>query len=126
MGVRALRERQPGLNEAITQATRFARRRGASAVLVVHGDLPQLRRHELGDMVRALARHRGVVIAPDRDREGTNALALRPPYGFSYRFGLNSFRRHSAEARRTRRRARVLYSRGLAHDVDVPEHLSAA
>jgi 2-phospho-L-lactate guanylyltransferase len=121
LGVLATPEREPGLNGALRGAVWFARRRGATGIVVLHADLPEIESSELRGLLRSLARHRGVVIAPDRDREGTNALGLRPPGKFTYRFGAGSFDKHRAEARRRRRRVRVIESPGLARDVDTPE-----
>ena len=125
LGVRALRERRPGLNAASRQGVQFARKKGALAVLVLHADLPELQRNDLLAAMHALARHRGAVVAPDRDRAGTNALALRPAGRFQFRFGPQSFARHLAEARACKLRVRVLERAGLARDVDTPAHYEA-
>jgi 2-phospho-L-lactate guanylyltransferase len=125
LGTRALREERRGLNEASLQGVEYARRLGAAAVMVVHADLPQLEKGDLLAAVHALARHRGAVLAPDRHRTGTNALALRSESGFRFRFGPGSFARHLAEARRRKLRVRVLVRSGLSRDVDTPEHYRA-
>jgi 2-phospho-L-lactate guanylyltransferase len=125
LGIRALPEHRRGLNEASLQGVEFARRSGALAVMVVHADLPQLEKGDLLAAMRALARHRGAVLAPDRHRTGTNALALRSRARFRFRFGPGSFARHLAEARRQKLRVRVLERAGLSRDVDTPEHYRA-
>jgi len=92
---------------------------------VLHADLPEIRRADLVLAIHALARHAGVVLAPDRERQGTNALGLRPAGDFQYCFGPRSFGRHLAEAKRRKRRVRVLERAGLARDVDTPAHYLA-
>jgi 2-phospho-L-lactate guanylyltransferase len=118
-------ERVAGLNASAQQGASVARRAGAAATVVLHADLPRLARGELARLVRALVRHRGAVLAPDRDREGTNALGLRSARAFRYRFGADSFRRHRAECRGAKLRARVLDLPGIAGDVDTPAHYRA-
>jgi 2-phospho-L-lactate guanylyltransferase len=125
LGARALRERRHGLNAAVRQAADFARMRGARGVVVLHGDLALLRRREVAFMVEALARHGGVVIAPDRRNAGTNALGVGASQRFRFRFGPGSYVKHLAEARRRRARVRVVRSAGLAQDVDTPRDYRA-
>lgn len=121
LGVRALTERRRGLNAAARQAADFARRRGAAGIAVLHADLPQLSLKDVACLMSALARHRGVALAPDRGLTGTNALALRPAGKFQFHFGPGSFDKHCAEARQLRARIRVILRPGLAADVDTPK-----
>jgi 2-phospho-L-lactate guanylyltransferase len=120
-GAVALVERRRNLNESARQATNFALRRGAHAVIVVHSDLPALEARELAQLAAPLARGRGVVLAPDREKSGTNAIAIRSGERFNYRFGPASFAKHLSEARRRRLPARIVTSPGLANDVDTPQ-----
>ena len=71
-------------------------------------------------MIEAL-RDGGVVLAPDRESSGTNALGVAASQRFRFSFGPDSFAKHLAEARRRRMRVLVLHSAGLAFDVDTPE-----
>ena len=125
LGARASKESRPGLNPAAQQGAWMARRHGASGVLVVHADLPELQASELARLISALARHDGVALAPDRDRDGTNAIAVRSSRPFRYRFGPSSFRRHLAESRRLRLRPRALTLPGVSRDVDSPGQYQA-
>ncbi|MSQ72591.1 MAG: 2-phospho-L-lactate guanylyltransferase [Betaproteobacteria bacterium] len=125
LGVSARAERESGLNAAVRDAVSFARRRGAAGIAVLHADLPQLSSRDVVCLLHALARQSGVVLAPDRDCEGTNALALRPAGRFEFHFGTGSFKKHSSSARRMHIRTRVLKRPGLAADVDTPEHYEA-
>ncbi len=123
-GFGALCERQPGYNEAVTQAARWAQVREAATVLVLPADLPRL---EPGD-VRALVvlageGSRAVVIAPDTGETGTNALLVRPPFLLPFSFGPASFARHCALARAAGVEPAVYRSPSLAHDIDLPDDL---
>ena len=121
LGVYALMEQRPGLNAAVRQAGGFAKRMGASGIIVLHADLPQLSAKDVACLMGAVVRHRGVALAPDRDLTGTNALGLRPPGRFRFRFGPGSFDKHCSEARRLRAHIRVVARPGLAADVDTPK-----
>ncbi len=121
LGVRTVREGRPGLNSAVLQAAGFAKPRGARGMVVLHSDLPLLNASDVRSVFRAMTRHRGAVLAPDRDHEGTNALGLRPLRKFRFQFGPDSFDKHRSEARRWRIQARVLENAGIAQDIDTPE-----
>ena len=113
-------ERRPDLNGSVERGVRCAQRRGARVVVVVHADLPQLKRDDLRGMLRG-----DVSLAPDRHHSGTNAVAVRSGRAFTFRFGVDSFEKHRAEARRRRVHARVVRTPGLASDVDTPEDYRA-
>ena len=125
LGVCALRESGRGLNRAVTEASDFALRQGAAGTLVLHADLPAIRAQEVAGMLKMLARHPGVVLAPDALREGSNALGMRPAGKIAYGFGPGSFAAHCSQARRARARLRIIELPGLAHDIDTPENFQA-
>ena len=64
-----------------------------------------------------------VVVAPDRHREGTNALLICPVGLIDYEFGPNSFQRHCACAAAAGARLEVVDLPSLALDMDLPEDL---
>ena len=66
-----------------------------------------------------------VVLAPDRERLGTNGLRLVPPHAITLRFGEDSFSLHQAEARRANRSLAVRDVEGLRYDLDRPEDVIA-
>ena len=125
LGAQALRERRPELNAAVREAAEFAKRKGASGIVVLHADLPQLSMKDVACVMGAIARQRGVALAPDRELTGTNALGLRSPGRFRFRFGPGSFDKHCSEARQLRARIRVVVRPGLAADVDTPKDFLA-
>jgi 2-phospho-L-lactate guanylyltransferase len=64
-----------------------------------------------------------VVIAPDRHREGTNALLIYPAGLIDYSFGPGSFRRHCDRALEASARLEICELSSLALDIDYPEDL---
>lgn len=65
-----------------------------------------------------------VVVAPDRHRQGTNALLVCPVGLIKYDFGPNSFTRHCELARQAGAHLEVCELPSLALDVDLPEDLA--
>ena len=64
-----------------------------------------------------------IVVAPDRHRQGTNALLVCPVGLIEYEFGPGSFQRHCDLAVKAGARLEVCELPSLALDVDFPEDL---
>lgn len=112
-----------GLNPAIASAFATARAEGATRVLILFADLPQLTALDVELLLAAP--DDAIAIAPDRHGTGTNALCLPLPAaeGLAFAFGPDSFARHSGEARRLGLEIEEVHSPGLAHDIDEPADL---
>lgn len=123
-GLDTLRESgERGLNAALRQGSLQIADRGGDGVLVLPIDLPRLAGPRLTEALAGLPPGRVVAIAPDRKREGTNALVVAPLGLIDFQFGPGSFRAHLAAARE---KGSVVVWEGeeFAYDVDVAEDLS--
>lgn len=113
---------RPGrkLGAIVDEGLAELRARGATAGLVIMGDLPSLE----ADDVRALAELLGahdVGIAPDAAGTGTNALAVHLPAPMPTRFcGGESLADHLEDARRRGLRVAICERPGFGFDVDQP------
>lgn len=121
------------LNLALTRASHIAGAQKANCVLVLPSDLPLLTVEDIELMVDASSpavrdgnngyqfAGRYMVICTDKSNEGTNALLICPPTGFSFQYGPNSFRHHLAEAERLGMSRRVVHAPGIKFDLDTEE-----
>jgi 2-phospho-L-lactate/phosphoenolpyruvate guanylyltransferase len=125
-GARPLRQRSGGLNDGLRQARDEAVAGGATAVLVLPIDIPQVSPELLTPIVD-LAQGSGplVAVVPDRHARGTNALLLSPPDVIEFCFGGDSKEAHIGAARAAGARVEVLDG-PLALDIDTPEDLLIA
>ena len=125
-GCRLSVQRGMGLNEGLDQARSDALMDGIQTLVILHGDLPNLRADDIRTLCGALpdGDAPGVAIAPDRAGTGTNALALRPPGVIGFRFGVGSFAAHADEVERAGVPAVAVNRSGLAFDLDTPEDLA--
>lgn len=124
MGVQTLTESgSPELNASLERATRFVATWKASGVLIVASDIPLLRPDDVEEMLALTNKHPVVVVAPDRRGTGTNAMLVRPPGLFPYRFGENSFARHCSEGESAGARVYIYQSPTVGLDVDIPADL---
>jgi len=96
-------DRDRGLNPALDLARTEAVARGATAIVVLPGDLPWLDRETLdavlgaaGDAAPGMAPL--VALVPDRHGTGTNVLVLAPPDVIDFAFGAGSHAEHAARA----------------------------
>lgn len=133
-GARPIRQRGHGLNEGLREARAEAIAGGATAMIILPTDLPQVSPQALRAVVDALAggrrdgrgsRGSRVVIVPDRHGRGTNVLALVPPDAIGLCFGGDSRQAHARGAREAG--AELVELDGpLTIDVDTPEDLLLA
>ncbi len=114
---------QTGLNAALSQARACAINRAASSVLVLPADLPFVTAAEIGALIDA-RESPSVVIAPDEDGEGTNALLITPAPLIEFAFGPGSYGIHCAAARKAGVDPVAVERPGLAFDLDAPDDLS--
>jgi 2-phospho-L-lactate/phosphoenolpyruvate guanylyltransferase len=113
----------PELNEALTRATQMVvATLNARSVLVIASDIPLLTPQDVRGVI-AQSDSSGVVIAPDRRRDGTNTMLIRPPSLIPYKFGIGSFQKHVEETRQVGIEPKIFESPTLALDIDVPTDL---
>ena len=109
---------RPGLSVAVSVAVDRLATAGVERVVVAHADLALAR--SLSPAVGS-----GLVIVPDRERDGSNVLCVPAACGFRFSYGPGSFRRHVAEADRLELAVTVVEDDALAADIDHPEDLLA-
>lgn len=113
-----------GQSAAVQQGFAAAWDRGFTAALTVPGDVPAVTAAELRELC-SFRPEIEVLLAPDRERVGTNGLRLIPPHAITLRFGEDSFNLHRAEAVRANRSFAVVEIAGLKYDLDRPEDIAA-
>lgn len=111
------------LNAALGRATAVARMHNITGVLVLPADLPLVAVEDIESLLEKSQRRPGVVIAPDRHEDGTNALLVRPAGLIQYEFGPHSFARHCELAHKADARLEIVHRPALALDLDLPEDL---
>ena len=96
------------------------RARGCTRAVIAHADLPHARTlaHVARDMSRPI-----VALVPCHRDDGTPVLSVPTAVDFQFAYGVGSYRRHAAEARRLGLGVRVIRDRDLAFDVDLPDDL---
>jgi 2-phospho-L-lactate guanylyltransferase len=118
------------MNTALTRAAHIAAAQKADCALILPADLPFLTPEDVTNVLEAaspehcnggngfLSRRRGIAICSDRDNNGTNALLVCPPTGFTFQYGTGSYERHLAEADRLGLSKCIVKAPGISFDLD--------
>ena len=122
LGAIGLKDGGKGLNLALEQGTRWAIDQGFEAILILPCDIPFLDSKDIKTILGMGAEgERVVVIAPNKGKNGTNALFVKPPGILKYSFGVNSFERHRQQAIAQNVKFEVYSSASAAFDLDTSE-----
>ena len=125
-GVKTIRQtRAPGLNHAAAEGVAELSRAGATRMLLLPVDLPQVRVEDLEEIVAADPRGGSVTICPDRHRRGTNAMVVPAFPAVRFCFGADSFARHVCEVLRVALTPVVHVNARVGNDVDTVDDLAA-
>ena len=115
----------PELNAALLRACQVVGTQGADGVLVLPADVPFVTVEDIQQMLHLGRYNTTVVLAPDRNEDGTNALLVNPPGYIPFSYGAGSFRRHIALAEEAGATVKIYHSETIALDIDTPPDLEA-
>lgn len=114
----------PDLNTALKRATAVAKMYTTNGVLILPADLPLVSTEDIEKLITIGDEHqRVVVIAPDRHKNGTNALLVSPSGIIDYDYGERSFERHCEQARKVGAHLEICELPSIELDLDLPEDL---
>lgn len=114
----------PELNTALMRASSIVASWRSDAVLVLPADLPLIAAEDVRAIIKmGASTQSNVVIATDRNRDGTNALFVKPPGLISFAYGEGSFNRHAVMARDAGADVQIYQSDRMLQDIDLPEDI---
>ncbi|MDQ7025677.1 MAG: 2-phospho-L-lactate guanylyltransferase [Anaerolineae bacterium] len=124
LGAKTIQESNPSdLNPALSRATEVARVWGAGAVLILPADLPFITVEDVENIAEMGINALTVVLTPDYEEDGTNAMLIRPAGLIAYSYGEKSFERHVTSAKLAGADVKFYESDNLRLDIDVPADL---
>jgi 2-phospho-L-lactate guanylyltransferase len=116
--------RADGHSQAVTFAAHTCQQRGILTMLTLPGDIPWLTAADVEAIIAPPQPPVPVVLVPNRDDLGTNAIVLSPPDCLPLRFGYDSFQRHLRLAAERHLAVEIRRVRRVALDIDEPEDLA--
>ena len=123
LGARFIQENGFELNQALEQGAQEIWALGAKRILILPADIPAVQVKDLEQLMEARPDHHEIIICPDSEGLGTNALLIPHLAKIPFRFGAHSFQRHREEAKRLGITCRELSVPNIAIDVDYYEDL---
>ncbi len=124
LGAKTVQEGNPSdLNPALTRATEVVKMWRGNAVLILPADLPFVSKTDIQAIADMGKYGSTVVLATDYNKDGTNAMLVRPPGLISYHYGKQSFEHHARLATLAGADLKIYESDTIALDVDVPADL---
>lgn len=113
-----------GHSQAVTYAVSICQQDGRTSMLTLPGDLPLLRPDDIDAILIPAEPEAAVVLVPNRDEMGTNAMLLSPPDCLPLQFGYDSFKRHLRLAAERQLRVDVRRLPRVGLDIDEPQDLA--
>jgi 2-phospho-L-lactate guanylyltransferase len=113
-----------GHSQAVAFGVQVCRQRGSSTMLTLPGDLPLLTAADVQAMLVPPVPPVPVVLVPNRDDLGTNAIVLSPPDCLPLAFGHDSFQRHLRLAAERHLEVEIRRLPRVALDIDEPGDLA--
>ena len=118
-----LEDGSPELNTAIRRAVAVAKAYYANKILVLPADLPLVKAEHVKALLSCATKPPEIIIAPDRRKDGTNALYLDPADLINFYYGSGSFYKHIEEAEKKKVHFSIFESEEFGLDLDLPEDL---
>lgn len=125
MGIRVLRDRDEGVNHAVTLADEYLTRRGAASSVVIPQDVPLLEPQDVPFLLKFFTPPSCVMVVPSLRFDGTNALFRCPPDVMGTHYDDDSYRSHMRMARESTPNPALVYVPNLMADVDTIQDLNA-
>lgn len=113
----------PELNTALRRAAMVAKAYYANQILVIPADLPLVKVEHIKEFLRLSHQAPELIIAPDRRKDGTNALFINPADLIDFYYGPKSFNKHINAAKLKGAAIQIVESEVLGLDLDLPEDL---
>jgi len=118
-----LEDGSPELNTALRRAAMVAKAYYAHQLLVMPADLPLVKAEHIKDFLALSTAAPELIIAPDRRKDGTNALYINPADLIDFYYGPGSFTKHINAARAENASIQIVENEALGLDLDLPEDL---
>ncbi|MHB8136697.1 MAG: 2-phospho-L-lactate guanylyltransferase [Anaerolineaceae bacterium] len=118
-----LEDGSPELNTALRRAAMVAKAYYANQILVMPADLPLVKAEHIKEFLALSQEAPELIIAPDRRKDGTNALFINPADLIDFYYGPGSFTKHLKAAEAKGAAIQVVENEALGLDLDLPEDL---
>ena len=116
-------ENECGMNRALDRGMGVLKRNQVQSAIILPSDLPFLTVREIQVMIKMGSESKAMVIAPDRKKQGTNAIYYYSLDKVDFEFGPMSYEKHLKSAKANGVTVCVIESDSFGLDIDLPEDL---
>lgn len=122
LGVSVIQEKNPGQNRALTFAAKQINQN--LPLLTISEDLPLLMTDDIKKLF-LLIKNADFVLAPSKEKTGTNAILMQKPMLLPYQFGKNSLNKFISSAKKQKLKYFLYDSKTIAFDIDTLEDIQS-
>ncbi len=116
-------ENECGMNRALDRGIDILKRNNVESAIILPSDLPLVTAREIQVMIKMGSDSKGMVIAPDRKKLGTNAIFYHSLEKVDFEFGPMSYEKHLKSAKANGIKVCIFESDTFGLDIDLPEDL---
>jgi 2-phospho-L-lactate guanylyltransferase len=118
-----IEENECGMNRALDRGIDILKRNQVRSAIILPSDLPFVTVREIQVMIKMGSESKAMVIAPDRKKQGTNAIFYHSLEKVDFEFGPMSFDKHVKSAKANGVPICIFESDTFGLDIDLPEDL---
>jgi 2-phospho-L-lactate guanylyltransferase len=115
LNAKIISEKNPGQNRALTFAAKQLNR--DIPLLTISADLPLLKTNDIKNLF-LLMKAKDIVLAPSKEKTGTNAILMQRPMQVPYQFGKQSLDKFIHSAEKQKLRYQLYANKTIAFDID--------
>jgi 2-phospho-L-lactate guanylyltransferase len=117
-------EYESGMNQALAKGLDILKKNLVTGAIILPSDLPFICPREIQYFIKLGKEKSTMVIAPDRRKDGTNAIFFPDLASVDFEFGPMSYKKHVQHAIEKGLQVKVFESDSFGLDIDLPEDLS--
>jgi 2-phospho-L-lactate guanylyltransferase len=118
-----IEENECGMNRALDRGIGILKRNQVQSAIILPSDLPFVTVREIQVMIKMGCESKAMVIAPDRKKQGTNAIFYHCLEKVDFEFGPMSYEKHVNSAKANGVPVCIFESDTFGLDIDLPEDL---
>ena len=111
------------MNRALDRGIAILKKNEVQSAIILQSDLPFITVREIQVMIKMGTDSKAMVIAPDRKKQGTNAIFYHSLDNVDFEFGPMSYEKHVKSANANGVTVCVFESDTFGLDIDLPEDL---
>ena len=120
LGIKCISKKISGLNSSLTYAAQQVNQ--DIPLLTLSADLPLLKSDDVLQIL-SLGKNNDIILAPSKEKTGTNAILVKKPLMIPYTFGRKSLMKFTTEIEQQSLSYKTYFDETIAFDIDTPDDI---